>query len=288
MEPILISNIIRGEPLPPRARVFIAELPIGITNEDIANMFKQYGSILNIASIDKVLYGRKINTGDRVVTFSSINGAIPSYVHVRGWRTFVKYRGQVLICKICGDSGHLAKNGSKNRRNAEPQKHMNSQQERKPDKKPDEDQGKLVNMETESSQTAKEPKSTPILQESLEELGSEMSEGDELLPSPLVFQDKKEEFFPPPPVLDENGLGQDNQIEAKRSRQVTNKFCCFVNGPNCPLHRGMDSHSDVECSTASLKQTNKKKSQVLRTVSIVGLLSGKAKTRGSNATSSRS
>ena len=92
----------------------------------------------------------------------------------------------------------------------------------------------------------------------------------------------------PPPVPDDNGLGQDNQIEAKKSRQVTNEFCCFVIGPNCPLHRGMDSHSDAGCSDASLKQTNKKKSQVLRTVSGAGLLSGKAKTRGSNATSSRS
>ena len=165
---------------------------------------------------------------------------------------------------------------------------MNSQQEKKPDEKPDEDQGTPVNMETESSRTAKEPRSTPILQESFKEFNSEISEGDELLPSPSVFQDKKEEFFLPPPVLDENGLGQNNQIEAKRSRQVTNKFCCFVNGPNCPLHRGMNSHSDAECSAASLKQINKKKSQVLRTVSKVGLLSGKAKIRSSNATSCRS
>ena len=89
MESILIFDIIRGEPSPPpppppRVRASIAELPIGITIEEIPNVFKQYGSILNIASIDKVLYGRKIDTGDRVVTFSSINVAIPSYVHVRG------------------------------------------------------------------------------------------------------------------------------------------------------------------------------------------------------------
>ena len=114
---------------PPRVRVFIADLPIGITNEEIENVFKQYGSILNIASIHKVLYGRKIDIGDRVVTFSSINVAVPSYVHVRGWRAFVKYRGQVSPCKICGDSGHLAKNCPKNRRNAKPQKPMNYPQE---------------------------------------------------------------------------------------------------------------------------------------------------------------
>ena len=118
MELILISDIIRGEPPNPLPRVlaFIAELPIGITNEEIANVLKQYGSILNIASIDKVMYGRKIDTGDRVVTFSSINDAVPSYVHVRGWRAFVKYRGQVSTCKICGDSGHLAKNCPKTER----------------------------------------------------------------------------------------------------------------------------------------------------------------------------
>ena len=101
---------------------------------------------------------------------------------------------------------------------------MNSQQERKPDEKPDEDQGTPVNMETVSSRTAKERKSTPILQESLKEFSSEISEGDELLPPPPAFQDKKEEFFPPSPVLDENGLGQDNQIEARRSRQVLISF----------------------------------------------------------------
>ena len=63
-------------------------------------MFKQYRSILNIASIDKVLYGRKIDSRDRVVTFSSINIAIPSHVHVRGWCAFVKYSGQVSTCRI--------------------------------------------------------------------------------------------------------------------------------------------------------------------------------------------
>ena len=51
-----------------------------------------------------------------------------------------------------------------------------------------------MNMEAESSRTAKEPKSTPILQESLKEFSSEISEGDELSPPPPVSQDKKEEF----------------------------------------------------------------------------------------------
>ena len=146
-------------------------------------------------------------------------------------------------------------------------------------------------MKTESSQTAKESESTPILQESLEEFRSEISEGDELLPPPPVFHDKREVFFPPLPVLVENGLvreGQDKQIGLKKSRHVTDKFCCFVNGPNCLLHQGVNSHSDAECSAALPKQTSKKKTQMLRTVSRVGLLLGKATTRGSNATSSRS
>ena len=47
-----------------RPRVYIPQLPIGISDLDISEVFAFYGNILEFQYIAKMLYGRKIDTGD--------------------------------------------------------------------------------------------------------------------------------------------------------------------------------------------------------------------------------
>ena len=68
-----------------------------------------YGEILEVTPVTKVLYGRRIDTGERVVFFKRIARHIPSYMFVRGWRAFVRYNGKPFTCRICNLSGHFAK-----------------------------------------------------------------------------------------------------------------------------------------------------------------------------------
>ena len=44
-----------------------------------------------------------------MVVFKKIHKDIPSYVTVRGWKTFIRYRGQPKTCRSCGKVGHFAK-----------------------------------------------------------------------------------------------------------------------------------------------------------------------------------
>ena len=59
--------------------------------------------------IERIIQGRKIDTGDRVINFTRIAINIPWYVYVRSWRAFVNYRGQQKNCRVCGGADHLAK-----------------------------------------------------------------------------------------------------------------------------------------------------------------------------------
>ena len=73
------------------------------------DVFNTYGVIHNIGKIEKVIQGRKIDTGDSVVCFTKIARNIPSYVFVKGWQAFVRYRDQIQTCRNCGDIDHFAK-----------------------------------------------------------------------------------------------------------------------------------------------------------------------------------
>ena len=67
-----------------RIRVFVSQLPIGIELHQIQDVFNTYGAIHNTSKIEKVIQGRKIDTGDRVVCFTKIARNIPSYDFVKG------------------------------------------------------------------------------------------------------------------------------------------------------------------------------------------------------------
>ena len=92
-----------------RIRVFVSQLPIGITEQEIESVFSKYGEIISIHQVTKFMLGRWIDTGDRVIVFKRINVNMASYVFVRGWCSFVMYTGQLKTCRVCECTGHVAK-----------------------------------------------------------------------------------------------------------------------------------------------------------------------------------
>ena len=90
-------------------RVYVSQLPIVINEFDLREVFSFYGELLEINYVTKLMYGRCIDTGDRVLIFREINRHIPSYIFVRGWRAFVKYNGQPQTCRVCGSTTYFAK-----------------------------------------------------------------------------------------------------------------------------------------------------------------------------------
>ena len=92
-----------------RTKVYLSQIPIGITSGGIKEALAYYGDILKVKLVTKIIHGRRIDTGDRIIIFKRIVRHIPSYVFIRGWRTFIKYTGQPLICRVCGLTGHFAK-----------------------------------------------------------------------------------------------------------------------------------------------------------------------------------
>ena len=54
-------------------RAYVAQLLLGITADEMRLVFDQYGEVPVIRSIAKVLYGRKIDTGDHVIIFKKLH-----------------------------------------------------------------------------------------------------------------------------------------------------------------------------------------------------------------------
>ena len=100
----------------PHIRVYISQLPIGIELGEIYEVFKYYDIVKEINKIERVIQGRKVDTGNRVIIFARIATNIPSYVYVRGWHGFVNYRGQQKTCRLCSAIDNLAKDCPKARK----------------------------------------------------------------------------------------------------------------------------------------------------------------------------
>ena len=78
--------------------MYLSQLPIGISSKEIQGVLSDFGEIVEVNSVTKVLYNRRIDIGDRIVIFKRIARHIPSYVFIRGWTAFVKYAGEPLTC----------------------------------------------------------------------------------------------------------------------------------------------------------------------------------------------
>ena len=98
-----------------------------------------------------------IDTGDRVLVFKELRKDIPSYVHVRGWNAFVRYIGQLQICRVRSLAGHFAKDYPRNNRKSgdQQQKPPEGQSTEKPGEKSTHmPESKTTPMDTQPSKSA--------------------------------------------------------------------------------------------------------------------------------------
>ena len=282
-------------------------MPLGISFDEIRFVLDYYGEVLPVQQVTKFMFGKRTDTGYRVVIFKKLYKDIPSYLLARGWKAFIMYTGQPKTCRICEKACHFAKDCPSNSR-------------RKPDEKPAEDQGTPVNMETacgsQPTRSSEEPKdltntskNDQVIMEILDTLAEivHVPEPDSMEklhtpdPDPVILtgtptiqethmDDIQSEPGSSSVLKDSSNQMNTNsaeEIKVNKGEQATSKSCsCGMSW--CPQSPKMDSRSDAEHTAASSKQMSNMKSRSLRTVSGVGLLSGKAKARGSNTTSSGS
>ena len=121
----------------PTIRVFVTQLPLGISSDQIRFVLDHYGEVLTVQQVTKFMFGKRIDTGNRVVIFKKLHKDILFYLLVRGWKAFIMYAGQPKTCRICEKTGHFAKD-------------CPSKSKSKPDERPTENKSITVNMETES------------------------------------------------------------------------------------------------------------------------------------------
>ena len=96
-------------------RVYVNQLPLGISREEVRTVFVSYGHIGWVQPRLLDYHGMKIPNGEWCIHFYELPKHIPSYVMVRGWRAYVSYRGQHRTCRICDETGHIARLSIKQR-----------------------------------------------------------------------------------------------------------------------------------------------------------------------------
>ena len=114
-------------------KVCVSNIPCGISLIDLRRVFDLYSIITDVQKIKKSYYGFQLDTGDRIITFEKLTKPIPSYVHVRGWLAYVKYKGQVQTCRHCGQGGHTFANcQSKNGKGTRPEERSRNEEDAEP------------------------------------------------------------------------------------------------------------------------------------------------------------
>ena len=239
-------------------KVFVSELPIGITTQEIHMAFAVFGELVSVNIVYKNLLLRRIDTGERVITFKAIDTNIPSYVQIRGWRAFVRYKGQKQTCRICNMEGHLAKDCPRNHRNHETQYNENPSEDQEPDQQDDQsekpkdvkpDQSEDVRTEEEVVKPSEMEKNTDlVINEMYEKLfGSVGSICDEKVVVDGEFPVEEHEHFFDNSAVTNWGMAAEMMV---KTASVFKSYC--------PLCR-VDSHSEEECTAARIKSANKRK-----------------------------
>ena len=90
-------------------KVFVNQLPLGISQDDVRATFSDYGHIHKFWPVKKPYYDRQLCNGDWCILFDVLRESIPSYVNVRGWNAYVTCQGQAKTCRICHNTDHLAR-----------------------------------------------------------------------------------------------------------------------------------------------------------------------------------
>ena len=177
-----------------KRRVYISQLPIGITHLELKEVFSFYGDIMDITFLSKIIHERKIDSGDRVIIFKELKKETPSYVYVRGWRAYVKYNGQPQTCRVCDLTGHFAKDCPASRKPNHPESDASARGtqpgNKKSSEKPPENKGMPI--ETQPSKpviTQAEIMDTPCTRE------SSQKEFHILEPDPEILQSCSDGIF---------------------------------------------------------------------------------------------
>ena len=100
-------------------RVYLSHLPLGVNVWDVKVSFASYGKVENVQEATKALHGRKVLTGERIISFLKLWKDIPSFIFLQGWQVAVKYSGQPKTCRIFYEQGHFADGYPKRKRNRE-------------------------------------------------------------------------------------------------------------------------------------------------------------------------
>ena len=87
-------------------RVLVSKLPIEVPNDEIRLALHYYGDILSVQQVTKVMFGKRLDTGDRVVIFKKMHKD----------KVYIMYTGQPKTCRSCGKVGHFAKDSSSKRK----------------------------------------------------------------------------------------------------------------------------------------------------------------------------
>ena len=90
-------------------KVSMSHLPLGVDYEEIRDDLEAYGPIASYRRVTKVIQGRQIDTGERIIFYITLVDDIPSYMFLKGWQVAFKYAGQPKTCRLCQGEGHFAR-----------------------------------------------------------------------------------------------------------------------------------------------------------------------------------
>lgn len=93
---------------PPSTIVHLFDYPFQDDNEEVKVFFEQYGVVKNVR-LQKYLTRSEVYTGTRLVDVV-LSEAPPRIVNINGSMCRVWYKGQPLICNLCGTPGHRSSN----------------------------------------------------------------------------------------------------------------------------------------------------------------------------------
>ena len=222
----------------------------------IYEAFKVYGIVHDITKIERIIQGRKIDTGDRVIIFTRIAINIPSYVYVRGWHAFVNYRGQQKTCRVCGSTEKSVQKLEVNKTRSNPK-----QPEAQPQGEP-QDQSSSP-----PSQSNTESKPSQISQEEIMDTQNTNDSVQENLnitePDTELLRSRLDDVFgglvSPDPEDDAESISSIEEYQDVSSEAEASKACAdakieaeiLAGIKPCCSRCGTDSLTEVQCTASS-------------------------------------